>query len=307
MTAALAIVAAVVAIALIKATPLIYAGLGGTISENAGVVNIALEGMMVAGAFSAVLASYYTHNLAFALVAAVIAGALLAWLLAFFAVSLRADQIIVGMALNILAIGGAAYLLSTVFGQPGASPEVTSFASLGGEQAGGNELVSIVTHPQRYALFWLAVLLVVALQVFLYRTRAGVHLRAVGEEPRAAATAGINVVAYRYWATIAGGALAALGGAYLSIGEVDLYSDGMVAGRGFIALAAVIFGKWTPLGTVGACIFFGFFSSLQIALQRADIPAQLLEMLPYVLTIVAISGFIGKSRAPAADGIPYEP
>jgi general nucleoside transport system permease protein len=307
VTAALAIVAAVVAIALIKATPLIYAGLGGTISENAGVVNIALEGMMVAGAFSAVLASYYTHNLAFALVAAVIAGALLAWLLAFFAVSLRADQIIVGMALNILAIGGAAYLLSTVFGQPGASPEVTSFASLGGEQAGGNELVSIVTHPQRYALFWLAVLLVVALQVFLYRTRAGVHLRAVGEEPRAAATAGINVVAYRYWATIAGGALAALGGAYLSIGEVDLYSDGMVAGRGFIALAAVIFGKWTPLGTVGACIFFGFFSSLQIALQRADIPAQLLEMLPYVLTIVAISGFIGKSRAPAADGIPYEP
>jgi ABC-type uncharacterized transport system permease subunit len=306
VTVALTIIAAVVAIALIKATPLIYAGLGGVISENAGIVNIALEGMMVAGAFAAVLASYYTHSLPLALLAAVMAGALLAWLLAWFALRLRADQIIVGMAINILAIGGAAYLLSAVFGQPGASPEVTSFSSLGGDSSGGNNLVSLVTHPLRYALFWLAVVLVIAMQVFLYRTRAGVHLRAVGEEPRAAATAGINVFAYRYWAAIAGGALAALGGAYLSIGEVDLYSDGMVAGRGFIALAAVIFGKWSPLGTVGACIFFGFFSSLQIALQRADVPAQLLEMLPYLLTIVAISGFIGKSRAPAADGIPYE-
>jgi simple sugar transport system permease protein len=308
MSAVITIAIAVLAIALIKATPLIYAGLGGVISENAGVVNIALEGMMVGGAFSAVLASYYTHNLALALLAAVAAGALLAWLLAWLAVSLRADQIIVGMAINILAIGGAAYLLAAVFGQPGASPEVTSFATLGGPggSAEANNLVSLVTHPQRYALFWLAIVLLIAMQVFLYRTRTGVHLRAVGEEPRAAATAGINVIAYRYWATIAGGALAALGGAYLSIGEVDLYSDGMVAGRGFIALAAVIFGKWTPLGTMGACLFFGFFSSLQIALQRADVPAQLLEMLPYLLTIVAICGFIGRSRAPAADGIPYE-
>ena len=295
----------IVSIALIKATPLAYAGLGGVLSENAGVVNISLEGMMVGGAFSAVLVSYYTNNLLYAVVGAVIVGALTALLLAYFAVSLRADQIIVGMAINILGIGGAAYLLSAVFGQPGASPQVRSFSSLGGAHSG--DLLGLVTNPQAYALFWLAVALLIVIHVFLYRTRVGLHLRAVGEEPRAAATAGIDVMKYRYGATVAGGALAALGGAYLSIGEVNLYSDGMVAGRGFIALAAVIFGRWTPLGTVGACLFFGLFSSLQIRLQGTGVPAQLLEMLPYLLTIIAISGFIGKSRAPAADGIPYEP
>lgn len=304
MTGFVSLALAIVAITLIKATPLAFAGLGGVISENAGVVNISLEGMMVAGAFSAVLVSYYTNNLFFAVLAAFGAGALMALLLAYFAVTLRADQIIVGMALNVLGIGGAAYLLSAIFGQPGASPQVRSFSSLSHARSG--DLSALVTNPQAHALFWLAVALVIAIHIFLYRTRTGLHLRAVGEEPRAAATAGIDVLKYRYAATIAGGALAALGGAYLSIGEVNLYSDGMVAGRGFIALAAVIFGKWTPLGTTGACLFFGLFSSLQIALQQANVPAQLLEMLPYLLTIVAISGFIGRSRPPASDGIPYE-
>ena len=295
---------AVLAIALIKATPLAFAGLGGVISENAGVVNISLEGMMVGGAFGAVLVSYYTGNLFFAVVAAGVVGALMALLLAYFAVTLGADQIIVGMALNILGIGGAAYLLSAVFGQPGASPQVRSFGSL--DRARSGDLAALFTDPQGHVLFWLAVFFIIAMHVFLYRTKPGVHLRAVGEEPRAAATAGVDVKRVRYLATIVGGALAALGGAYLSIGEVNIYSDGMVAGRGFIALAAVIFGKWTPLGTAGACLFFGLFSSLQIALQGASVPAQWLEMLPYVLTIVAISGFIGRSRPPACDGIPYE-
>jgi general nucleoside transport system permease protein len=281
---------AVLAIAVVKATPLAYAALGGVISENAGVVNIGLEGTMAAGAFAAVVASFYLHSVVIAVVAAALTGAALGLLLAYLAVSQRADQIIVGMAINVLALGGAAFLLAIVFGQPGASPEVTSFSSLA---------------VGRYALVWLAVVLIIVIHVFLYRTRSGLHLRAVGEAPHAALTAGINVVGYRYTATIVGGALAALGGAYLSIGEVDLYSDGMVAGRGFIALAAVIFGRWTPLGAAGACLFFGFFSSLQIALQRANVPAQLLEMLPYVLTIIAIAGFIGRSRPPASDGVPF--
>lgn len=305
MSESSSLIAAVIAIALIKATPLIYAGLGGVLSENAGIVNIGLEGMMAGGAFSAVVASYYTHNLGLALVAAILTGALSASILAYFAIRLRADQIIVGMAINVLSIGGAAFLVALIFGQAGATPEVTSFASLGGVTSGG--LAALVTQPQRYALLWLALLLVAALHVFLYRTKAGLHLRAVGEEPRAAFTAGIDAFRIRYLATIVGGALAALGGAYLSVGELDLYSDGMVAGRGFIALAAVIFGRWTPLGTAGACLFFGFFSSLQIALQRASVPAQLLEMLPYVLTIVAIAGLLGRSRAPAADGVPFHP
>jgi len=298
------VILAVIAIALIKATPLALAGLGGVISENAGVVNISLEGMMVGGAFTAVLLSYYTSNLFLAILAAALVGGLMALVLAYFAIALRADQIIVGMALNILGVGGAAYLLSAVFGQPGASPQVRSFGSLVHARSG--DLAGLFTNPQGHVLFWLAVLFVIAMHLFLYRTKPGVHLRAVGEEPRAAATAGIDVAKVRYLATVTGGALAALGGAYLSIGEVNIYSDGMVAGRGFIALAAVIFGRWTPLGTAGACLFFGLFSSLQIALQGANVPAQWLEMLPYALTIVAISGFIGRSRPPASDGIPYE-
>src|SRR5579864_4155662 len=299
------LIGAVIAIALIKATPLVYAGLGGVLSENAGIINIGLEGMMAGGAFSAVVASYYSHSLVLALLAAVAAGALLAFVLAYFAIRLQADQIIVGMAINVLAIGGAAFLVALIFGQAGATPEVKSFGSLQGAGSGG--LIALVTQPQRYALFWFALLFIGLLHGFLYRTKAGLHLRAVGEEPRAALTAGIDVMRIRFAATVAGGALAALGGAYLSVGEVDLYSDGIVAGRGFIALAAIIFGRWTPLGTAGACLFFGFFSSLQIALQRASVPAQLLEMLPYVLTIVAIAGLIGRSRAPAADGVPFAP
>jgi simple sugar transport system permease protein len=288
MTSPWIVVTAIAKVLPKKATPLVFAALGGVLSENAGVVNIALEGTMAGGAFAAVVTSYYSHNVALSLLAALVAGAGLAFVLAYFAIAQRADQIIVGMAINIFALGAAAYLVSAIFGQPGASPQVEGLRD-----------ESLLT--------WVAAALVVALHVFLYRTRAGTHLRAVGEEPRAAATAGINVLAYRYAATMAGGALAALGGAYLSVGETDIYSDGMIAGRGFIALAAVIFGKWTPFGAAGACVFFAFFSSLQIVLQGADLPAQLLEMLPYLLTIVAIAGFIGRARPPASDGVAYEP
>jgi ABC-type uncharacterized transport system permease subunit len=292
MTAAIAIAIAVAGIAVIKATPLAYAALGGVVSENAGVVNIGLEGMMAGGAFAAVFGSYATHDLALGVLAATCVGAFFGLILAYFAVTLRADQIVVGMGINVLGIAAAAYLLTVVFGQPGASPEVASFGTL--------------PAAQRLLPIFAVLALAIAIHVVLYRTRTGRHLRAVGEQPRAAATAGIDVVRYRYAATIAGGVLAALGGAYLSIGELDLYSDGMVAGRGFIALAAVIFGKWTPFGAVGACLFFGFFSSLQLLLQQSSLPPEIFEMLPYALAIVALAGAVGRSRAPAADGIPYE-
>jgi ABC-type uncharacterized transport system permease subunit len=292
MNAALAIALAVVGIAVVKATPLAYAALGGVVSENAGVVNIGLEGMMAIGAFAAVTATYFTHDVAAGVAASAAVGAVAGLVLAYFAVTLRADQIVVGMGINVLGIAAAAYLLTVVFGQPGASPEVASFGTL--------------PVLARYAPIWFVVLAAVAIHVFLYSTKTGVHLRAVGEEPRAAATAGIDVARYRYAATIAGGVLAALGGAYLSIGELDLYSDGMVAGRGFIALAAVIFGKWTPYGAVGACVFFGFFSSLQILLQQQGIPPELFQIVPYAMAIVALAGVVGRARAPAADGKPYE-
>ncbi len=303
MNAEGSLIAAVLGITLIKATPLTYAALGGVISENAGVVNIGLEGIMAAGAFSAVVASYYTHNLVLAVVGALAVGAVFGLILAYFTVTQGADQIIVGMAINVLGVGGAAFLLAAIFGQPGASPEVTSFSTIAAGLPGNAAWPILFL---RYALVWGALALIVGLQLFLYRTKRGVHVRAVGEAPHAALAAGIDVFRVRYAAVITGAMLAALGGTYLSIGEVDLYSDGMVAGRGFIALAAVIFGRWTPLGAAGACLFFGFFSSLQIALQRANVPAQLLEMLPYLLTIVAIAGFIGRTRPPAADGIPFE-
>jgi general nucleoside transport system permease protein len=203
------------------------------------------------------------------------------------------------MAINILGIGGAAFLLSTIFGQPGASPEVTSLSTLAMKNPG----VTLFEHD---AFLIGALALAIVVNMVLYRTRAGVHLRAVGQAPHAALTAGIDVVRIRYIAAIIGGMLAAIGGASLSIGELDLYSDGMIAGRGFVALAAVIFGRWTPVGAAGACLIFGFFSSLQIALQRTGVPAQLLEMLPYALTIVALAGLIGRTRPPAAAGIPFE-
>ena len=293
MSGPLALAFAVLSIAIVKATPLAYAALGGVISENAGVVNIGLEGMMAIGAFSAAVASYYTHDVAAGIGAAVVAGALAGLLLAYFAVTMRADQIVVGMGINVLGIASAAYLLSVLFGQPGASPEVASLAS--------------APATLRAVPIWAIAIAALGSHLFLYRTRRGLHLRAVGEEPRAAAVAGIDVVRVRYAATICGGILAALGGAYLSICELDLYSDGMVAGRGFIALAAVIFGRWTPFGALGACLFFGFFSSLQIALQQQGVPAEIFEAAPYVMALVALAGVVGRVRAPAADGKPYEP
>ena len=292
MTGLIAIALAVIGIAIVKATPLAYASLGGVVSENSGVINIGLEGMMAIGAFSAVLASYATHDVAAGVGAAAIAGAIAGLTLAYFAVTLRADQIVVGMGINVLGISGAAYLLTVAYGQPGASPEVASFETL--------------PAIARFSPVILVALLAIVIHVVLYRTRTGLRLRAVGEEPWAAAAAGIHVIRVRYVATVIGGVLAALGGAYLSVGELDLYSDGMVAGRGFIALAAVIFGRWTPLGAIGACIFFGFFSSLQILLQRQGVPAEVFQAIPYLAAIVALAGAVGRGRAPAADGKPFE-
>jgi simple sugar transport system permease protein len=286
-----AFAAALVALAgltLIKATPLIFAALGGVLSERSGVVNIGLEGIMIAGAFAAVCVSSATGNPLLGALAGVIAGAALAAILAFVATRLAFDQIVAGTGLNIVALGGAAYGLVLVFGQPGASPEVPALGSAG-----------------EAALTVLAFALAGGLALFLNRTPWGLRVRACGENPRAAASAGIDPLRTRFWAVVAGGAIAALGGVYLSLAELDLYSDGMTAGRGYIALAAVIFGRWTPFGATGAALFFGFFSALQYTLQRAGIPSELMQALPYVAALVALAGLAGRVRAPEADGVPY--
>jgi simple sugar transport system permease protein len=280
---------ALLTLTLVKATPLIYAALGGVLSERSGVVNIGLEGIMTAGAFFAVVACGATGNPLIGVAAGILAGALFAAVLAFAATRLGVDQIVAGTGLNIVALGGAACGLVLLFGQPGASREVPSLGP-----------------PGEAALIGLAFAIAAGLWFALFRTPWGLRVRACGENPRAAEIAGIDALQTRFWAVVIGGAIASLGGVYLSLAELDLYSDGMTAGRGYIALAAVIFGRWNPWGALGASIFFGFFAALQYSLQRAGIPSELMQALPYVAALVALAGFAGRVRAPAADGVPFE-
>jgi ABC-type uncharacterized transport system permease subunit len=280
---------ALLTLTLVKATPLIYAALGGVLSERSGVVNIGLEGILTAGAFFAVVGSAATGSPLAGVAAGIVAGALLAVILAFAATRLGVDQIVAGTGLNIVALGGAAYGLLLIFGQPGASREVPSLGTTG-------ERVLTLLAFVLTALLWFA----------LFRTPWGLRVRSCGENPRAAEIAGIDALQTRFWAVVIGGAIASLGGVYLSLAELDLYSDGMTAGRGYIALAAVIFGRWNPWGALGAAVFFGFFAALQYTLQRAGIPSELMQALPYVAALVALAGFAGRVRAPAADGVPFE-
>ena len=288
MNASAAALIALLALTLVKATPLIYAALGGVLSERSGVINIGLEGILIAGAFTAVAVSGATGSPILGVLAGVLAGALLAAILAFVATRLAVDQIVAGTGLNIAALAAAAFGLVLLYHQPGASREVPALGQRG-------EDVLIV----------LALLAAVGLHLALTRTPWGLRVRACGEDPSAAEAAGIDALRTRFVAVVLGGAIAGLGGVFLSLAELDLYSDGMTAGRGFIALAAVIFGRWTPLGATGAAIFFGFFAALQFSLQRAGVPSLLMQALPYLAALVALTGFAGRVRAPASDGVPY--
>ncbi len=279
---------ALIVLTLIKATPLIYASLGGVLSERSGVVNIGLEGMLVAGAFFGVVGSYASGNAIVGAVCGVLAAMLLAAIFAFVVTRFAVDQIVTGTGINIAMIGAAAYGLVIVFGQPGASHEVHALGV-----------------PGERALIGVAIVLAIVLQFVIDRTPWGLRVRACGENPSAAAAAGVDPLRTRFIAVTIGGAIAGLGGVFLSLAELDLYSDGMTAGRGFIALAAVIFGRWNPLGALGASLFFGFFAALQYSLQRSGVPSELMQALPYLAALIALAGFAGRVRAPAADGIPY--
>lgn len=279
---------ALIALTLVKATPLIFAALGGVLAERSGVVNIALEGIMAAAAFTAVAVAFATGMPLAGALGGVVAGAALAALLAFVATRLAYDQIVAGTGCNIVALGAAAFGLVLIFGHPGASSAVPAF--------GG---------PGAAVLTALAFVAAAALAAVLAYTPWGLRIRACGESPHAAASAGIDPLRVRFWCVVAGGAIASLGGIYLSLGELNLYSDGMTAGRGYIALAAVIFGRWTPLGATAAALVFGFFSALEYTLQRSGVPSELMQALPYLAALVAVAGFAGRVRAPAADGVPY--
>jgi len=301
--------AGVLAATLRLATPIALAGLGGVITERSGVVNIALEGCMLVGAFFGILVADKTGSLPLALVAALAAGAALAALHALASITFRADQIVSGMALNILALGLTSYLDYELYGTTGTPADLPLIPDLSLPIA-GIPLVGEALARQNVAV-WVTVVLVVLLQLYLFRTVPGLRLRAVGEHPRAADTVGIDVRMTRYWAVLASGALAALGGVYLSLGVSGSFTDGMTNGKGFIGLAAMIFGRWTPVGALIAALLFGYGDALSVSLQGASIgdfrfPVQLLSTIPYLLTIFAVAGFVGRSRPPAADGIPYE-
>lgn len=275
-----------------KSVPLIFASIGGFFSERSGVVNIGLEGMMLFGAFSGALIAYMTHNPWLGVLGAAIVGGLVGCLHAVATISLRANQIISGVAINMLAMGGTLFL-SQVF--------------VGGERS--FSLAPSDRLPMWGAfvpLAYLSFVLVGFAYFFAYYTVPGLRLRAVGEHPRAADTQGINVTKVRFLGVIASGVCAGLGGAYLPFFSGS-FTKNMTSGQGFIALAALIFGKWNPVGAMGASILFGFADALQESLQgRGGLPSQLFQVIPYVLTIVALAGVIGRSVPPASVGKHYE-
>lgn len=288
------------------ATPLVLAALGGLFSERSGVINIALEGKMLAGAFTAAAVTYAADTSLgmgaaspwVGLFAAMLAGLFIAAIYATSCIKFKSDQVVSGAAINILMIGIPGFLSGALFLSSGSTPQIPKDHLL----------------PQSPVVIAIVILaLVAAIWYVLYKTPFGLRLRSVGENPGAADAAGVSVTKIRYSGVLMAGVLAALGGAYLSIGQSSLFTRNMTAGRGFIALAALIFGKWRPVQTLLACLLFGFTEAVSIQMRGSlklpsgeDIPVQFIEMVPYVLTIIVLAGFIGSSRPPRALGIPYQ-
>jgi general nucleoside transport system permease protein len=303
--------AALIAATLRAATPLAFAAMGGIFSERSGVVNIGLEGMMLTGAFFGIAVVGWTGQWELGIFAAMAAGGVLALIHAFFSIHLRADQIVSGTAINFLALGMTGYLFRSIYGTRG-TPEL-------------EERIPTVSVPvlrdipfvgdvigEMSLMIWMVILLVIVTYIVLFKTPIGLRIRSVGEHPKAADTVGISVYGVRYGAVVASGMLAALGGAYLSFGFGGAFNENMTIGKGFIGLAAMIAGNWRPFPAFVVCLLFGFSEGLARRLQAQGeaLPTPLdsvnfLQILPYVITLVALVGIIGRSRPPAAIGRPY--
>lgn len=314
--------------------PYAAGALGGTLSERGGVVNIALEGLMLTGAFAFVTTSWYVGNVLgmesaaapwlaplAGLLAAVLAGAVLSAAHALACVTFKTDNIISGLAINIFALGTTTFLLKRIFGSASQSERCLTF---GAWQLFDPQSPLAAVNQLLHPLILLMVVMFAGAHVLVYRTRFGLRLRAVGENPAAADSLGVNVTFYRYAGVLMSGACASVGGVWLA-SDQGLFSAGMTNGRGYIALAAMIIGKWRPMGAGAACLIFGFAEALRTQLQilqsgaesatgfaavladiAAAVPGQLIQAFPYILTIIVIAGLIGRSTPPAADGIPYE-
>ena len=292
------------AAALRMATPLVFASIGGMFSERAGIVNIALEGMMLTGAFSGVLATFATGNPWIGVLASVLAGGLLGYLHAILTVKFAGNQIVSGTGINLLALGATAYLCQAVWGSRGASQSVQGLDAISIPLVKDIPFLGEIIGNQT-PLVYMSILVVILSYILLFKTPGGLRIRAVGEHPAAADTSGVDVYRTKYLCVVLSGMLAGLGGAFLSLGHLNLFVMGMTGGRGFIALAAMIIGGWTPFGALGASFLFGFADALQIRLQSIGIlPSQIILTLPYILTIVVVAIFARK-RSPPSDYKPY--
>jgi simple sugar transport system permease protein len=298
-----------IGITLMYSAPLIYTALGGVVSENSGVVNIGLEGMMTFGAFVGAAVGYYTGNPWVAFLAAGLGSGVIALFHAIASVSFGADQVVSGIAINFLG-PGLALFLSRIFFEGATMTKAIDLKHKMPRPLNGvfekNTFLDQVFN--QYATVYIAFLLVFILWFVLYKTKFGLRIRAVGEHPKAADTLGINVYRVRYICVVLSGVFAGFGGAAMSLAVVSLFSPTLISGQGFIALAAMIFGQWKPQGSMWACLLFGAAQGLVVFLggKNIHVPSQILSMLPYIITLVVLMGFVGKSNAPAADGDPYE-
>lgn len=286
-----------VGITLMYSTPLVFGAMGGMLSEKSGVVNIGIEGMMTVGAFTGASIGYYSGNPWIGFLAAGLAGGIVGLLHAVASVTFQANQTVSGIAINLIGAGLATFLCRLFF--DGSTMTLPVEHKLPKIISSGEFSLDITV--------FLAFLLAVILFVLLYRTKWGLRIRAVGEHPAAADTMGVNVYLIRYVCVIIGGILAGFGGASVTLAIIAQYTPTAISGQGFIALAAVIFGKWTPHGVYGACLLFGFAQAIAILAGGTDlIPSEIISMIPYVMTLIILMVFVGKSVAPKANGVAYE-
>ncbi len=288
------------------ASPLIFGSLGGVIGERAGVVNVAIDGQLLFGAFSAAIVGSATHSAVIGLLAAIVAGVLVAWVLAVFALRYWVDQVIVGVVLNVLITGLTNFFYTKIFAPVPALNYTDRFPKLAVPGLSDIPIIGPVLFKQTIIVYIMYVAVFVTWYM-LFKTRWGLRVRSVGEHPQAADTVGINVNRTRFWTVSIAGAVAGIGGAFYTLDSVSSFGKEMTNGAGFIALAAVIFGRWHPIRAALAGLLFGFAENLQstFATIGSPVPSEFLLMLPYLITIVAVAGLVGQSRAPAADGTPY--